>query len=129
VIEIRFHGRGWQGAVTSAEILVAAAFRDGKEAQAFPFFGVERRGAPVQAFSRIDEKRIRLHQNVYEPDYLIVLDETLLKSMNVFEGLKEKALHSLQARNRQARSLLRSRPKRFLPSTRMESRAVCWENP
>ncbi len=92
LIEIRFHGRGGQGAVTSAEILAEAVFYSGKEAQAFPFFGVERRGAPVQAFCRIDDKKVRLHQNVYEPDYLVVLDETLFESMNVFEGLKEKGI-------------------------------------
>ncbi|MCX6767517.1 MAG: pyruvate ferredoxin oxidoreductase subunit gamma [Candidatus Micrarchaeota archaeon] len=92
MIEVRFHGRGGQGAVTSAELLAAAAFHGGREAQAFPFFGVERRGAPVQAFCRIDEKRIRLHQNVYEPDYLVVLDDTLFSSVNIFEGLKEKGV-------------------------------------
>lgn len=75
--------------MTSAELLAEAAFYAGKEAQAFPFFGVERRGAPVQAFCRIDEKKIRLHQNVYEPDYLVVLDDSLFSSVNVFEGLKD----------------------------------------
>jgi pyruvate ferredoxin oxidoreductase gamma subunit/2-oxoisovalerate ferredoxin oxidoreductase gamma subunit len=89
MIEVRFHGRGGQGAVTSAELLAAAAFSAGKEAQAFPFFGVERRGAPIQAFCRIDGKKIRLHQNVYEPDYVVVLDDSLFSSVNVFEGLKD----------------------------------------
>jgi len=92
LIEVRFNGRGGQGVVASAEILAAAAFRGGREAQAFPLFGVERRGAPVQAFCRIDDKRIRLHQNVYNPDYLVVLDETLFESINVFDGLKEEGI-------------------------------------
>ncbi len=81
MIEIRFHGRGGQGAVTSAEILASAAFNDGKNAQSFPAFGPERSGAPVKAFCRIAEagegERIRLHEEVNEPDYLLVLDETL----------------------------------------------------
>jgi len=95
---VRFHGRGGQGAVTSAELLAEAAFRAGKEAQAFPFFGVERRGAPVQAFCRIDDKRIRLHQNVYEPDYLVVLDDSLFGSVSVFEGLKESGVAVIASR-------------------------------
>ncbi|MFQ5405991.1 MAG: pyruvate ferredoxin oxidoreductase subunit gamma [Candidatus Micrarchaeia archaeon] len=90
MIEIRFHGRGGQGAVTAAEILATAAFFDGRQSQAFPFFGVERTGAPVQAFCRISDDKIRLHQQVYHPDVLVVLDDTLLETVNVFEGLKEK---------------------------------------
>jgi len=89
MIEIRFHGRGGQGAVTAAEILAKAAFEDGKYCQAFPFFGVERRGAPVMAFSRIDEKPIRRRYQIYNPDYVIVLDEGLLDVVDVFSGLKE----------------------------------------
>ncbi|MBI5229592.1 pyruvate ferredoxin oxidoreductase subunit gamma [Candidatus Micrarchaeota archaeon] len=92
MIEIRIHGRGGQGAVTSAEILATAAFFDVKASQAFPSFGTERMGEPVQAFCRIDEKPIRIHQNVYEPDHVIVLDETLLNAINVFEGLKKKGV-------------------------------------
>ncbi|MFH0973413.1 MAG: 2-oxoacid:acceptor oxidoreductase family protein [Candidatus Micrarchaeota archaeon] len=77
MIEIRFHGRGGQGAVTSGEILANAAFNDGKNAQSFPAFGPERSGAPVKAFCRIDDKPVRLHEEVREPDYLLILDETL----------------------------------------------------
>jgi pyruvate ferredoxin oxidoreductase gamma subunit len=90
MIEIRFHGRGGQGAVTAAEILAKAAFEDGKYSQAFPFFGVERRGAPVMAFSRIDEEPIRRRYQVYNPDYVVVLDNGLLEVVDVFSGLKEK---------------------------------------
>ncbi len=86
--EIRFHGRGGQGAVTAAEILATAAFYDGKYCQAFPFFGVERRGAPVMAFSRIDDRFIRRRCQIYEPDYIVVQDATLLETINVADGLK-----------------------------------------
>lgn len=89
MIEIRFHGRGGQGAVTAAEILAKAAFEDGNYSQAFPFFGVERRGAPVMAFSRIDDKPIRRRYQVYNPDYVVVLDEGLLEVVDVFSGIIE----------------------------------------
>ena len=89
MIEIRFHGRGGQGAVTAAEILAKAAFEDGKYCQAFPFFGAERKGAPVMAFSRINNKPIRRRYQVYNPNYVIVLDETLLEAVDVLSGLKE----------------------------------------
>ena len=72
--EIRFHGRGGQGAVTAAELLAVSVGYSGKYSQAFPFFGVERRGAPVMSFCRLDEKPIRIHQQVYEPDVIVVLD-------------------------------------------------------
>jgi pyruvate ferredoxin oxidoreductase gamma subunit len=87
--ELRIHGRGGQGSVTAAELIAVAAFEGGMFAQAFPAFGVERRGAPVQAFVRFDNKKIRLRSQVYEPDYIIVQDSTLIKDVNVFLGLKE----------------------------------------
>ena len=86
--EIRFHGRGGQGAVTAADILSVAAFYDGKYCQAFPFFGVERRGAPVMAFARINDKFIRQRNQIYEPDYILVQDATLLEVLDVAQGLK-----------------------------------------
>lgn len=89
MIEIRFHGRGGQGAVTAAEILAKSAFEDGKFAQAFPFFGVERRGAPVMAFTRISDEPIRRRDQVYEPDYVVVLDDGLMNVVDVYSGLKE----------------------------------------
>jgi len=88
MIEIRFHGRGGQGAVTSAEVLALAAISEGKYAQAFPSFGPERRGAPVVAFCRIDDKPIRIRANIYEPDMVVVLDSSLLKIVNVAAGLR-----------------------------------------
>jgi 2-oxoacid:acceptor oxidoreductase gamma subunit (pyruvate/2-ketoisovalerate family) len=89
MIEIRFHGRGGQGAVVASKILADAAFHEGKDVQSFPFFGVERRGAPVTAFARIDSKRIRLKSMIYNPDIVVVLDSTLLDAVSVTAGLKE----------------------------------------
>ena len=89
MIEIRFHGRGGQGAVTSAELLAHAAIGEGKFAQSFPSFGPERRGAPVLAFARISGSKIYLREQVYEPDIVLVLDAALLDVVNVQEGMKE----------------------------------------
>jgi pyruvate ferredoxin oxidoreductase gamma subunit len=86
--EIRIHGRGGQGSVTAAELIAVAAFIDKRYSQAFPAFGVERRGAPVMAFTRIADKPIRVRSQVYEPDYVIVQDVTLLDVVNVASGLK-----------------------------------------
>jgi pyruvate ferredoxin oxidoreductase gamma subunit len=89
VKEIRIHGRGGQGAVTTGQILASAAFYDGKEAQTFPMFGLERMGAPVKAFVRIDDKQINIRNEVYLPDYVIVLDPSLVHSENVAKGVKK----------------------------------------
>jgi pyruvate ferredoxin oxidoreductase gamma subunit len=88
MIEIRIHGRGGQGSVTAAELLGFAAFNAGKHVQAFPAFGSERMGAPVRAFLRIDEKEIRIHSQIYTPDYVIVQDPTLIAAVPVLQGLK-----------------------------------------
>jgi pyruvate ferredoxin oxidoreductase gamma subunit len=90
--EIRIHGRGGQGAVTSSQVLAVAAFHDGKYCQAFPSFGVERRGAPVEAFTRIADRPINIREHVYEPDYVIVLDPTLLSSVDVARGVKDNGI-------------------------------------
>ncbi|MEE8194233.1 MAG: 2-oxoacid:acceptor oxidoreductase family protein [Dehalococcoidales bacterium] len=93
LIGIRFHGRGGQGVVTSAELLAQAAISEDRYAQAFPSFGPERRGAPVQAFVRIDSHNpIRLRAEVTEPDIVVVLDPGLLNIVNVTSGLKEGGL-------------------------------------
>lgn len=92
MIGIRIHGRGGQGNVAAAELLAIAAFKDGKFAQAFPSFGAERVGAPVQAFVRIDNKKIRLREEVRTPDYLIVQDYFLIGSVPVLDGLKPDGL-------------------------------------
>lgn len=88
MVEIRLHGRGGQGAVTSAEITALAAIGTGKYAQAFPSFGPERRGAPVMAFIRVSDKPIRTREKVYNPDIVVVLDPSLLGLVNVAAGLK-----------------------------------------
>lgn len=92
MLEIRFHGRGGQGAVTSAELLAGAVVSEGRHAQSFPSFGPERRGAPVVAFSRVDDKPIRTRFAVYEPDVAIVLDSSLLKIASPEKGLKKDGI-------------------------------------
>jgi len=89
MIEIRFHGRGGQGAVIASKILSLALFNEGKYVQSFPIFGIERRGAPVAAFVRIDEEPIRLRTCVYNPEYVVVLHSTLIESVDVSAGLKK----------------------------------------
>ena len=87
--QVRIHGRGGQGVVTAAELIAIAAFNDGKEAQAFPSFGVERTGAPIEAFARISDKPIRTREHVYNPDVLIIQDATLLSTVDVGHGSDE----------------------------------------
>ncbi|HFB83682.1 pyruvate ferredoxin oxidoreductase subunit gamma [Thermosulfuriphilus ammonigenes] len=89
MIEVRLHGRGGQGAVTSAELVAIAAINQGKYAQAFPSFGPERRGAPVAAFVRVSDEKIRTREKVYTPDIILVLDPSLPAIIKVTEGLKE----------------------------------------
>ncbi|PLX27765.1 pyruvate ferredoxin oxidoreductase [Candidatus Parcubacteria bacterium] len=84
--QIRIHGRGGQGVVTAAELIAIAAFNDGHESQAFPHFGVERTGAPIQAYARIDDKPIRTREHVYKPDALIVQDPTLIGTVDLAQG-------------------------------------------
>jgi pyruvate ferredoxin oxidoreductase gamma subunit/2-oxoisovalerate ferredoxin oxidoreductase gamma subunit len=88
MLEIRFHGRGGQGTVVATILMSKAFFRAGYQVQSFPFFGVERRGAPVEAYLRLDREKILLRTNVYTPDHVIVLDRTLLGSIDVTRGLK-----------------------------------------
>jgi pyruvate ferredoxin oxidoreductase gamma subunit len=92
MIEIRVHGRGGQGAVTSTELIALAAINEGKYAQAFPSFGPERRGAPVISFARISDKPIRTREKVYTPDIVMVLDPTILKIVDVTAGLKKDGI-------------------------------------
>lgn len=90
LIEIRWHGRGGQGAKTASLLLADAAFNTGKYIQGFPEYGPERMGAPITAFNRISVNPIRVHSNIYEPDYVVVVDDTLLKSVDVTSGLKKE---------------------------------------
>ncbi len=86
--ELRLHGRGGQGVVTSAEIIVHAAVEKGFIASCFPFFGFEKKGGPVEAYVRVSEEKIRQKSSVYHPDFVVVIDPTLLPSIDVFAGLK-----------------------------------------
>ena len=88
-IEIRWHGRGGQGAKTASLLLADVAFSQGLYVQGFPEYGPERMGAPITAYTRLSDKPIRVHSNIYEPDYVAVIDETLLGSVDVTAGLKE----------------------------------------
>src|SRR5579875_1125201 len=88
MFETRIHGRGGQGVVTAAELLSIAAFREGRQAQAFPSFGSERTGAPVVSFCRIDDHTIRTREPISDPDAVIIVDPTLLHHVDVFGGLK-----------------------------------------
>ena len=87
VVEIRWHGRGGQGAKTAALLLADVAFKTGKYVQGFPEYGPERMGAPITAYNRIGEKEIRVHSNIYHPDYVVVVDSGLLKAVDVTKGL------------------------------------------
>lgn len=88
IMEIRWHGRGGQGAKTASLLLADAAFMAGKFVQSFPEYGPERSGAPITAYNRISDERCSIHSNIYEPDYVVVVDETLLESVDVTAGLK-----------------------------------------
>src|SRR5699024_10481851 len=89
MIEIRWHGRGGQGAKTASLLLADTAFNTGKYIQGFPEYGPERMGAPLTAYNRISDTPIRIHSNIYYPDYVVVVDDTLLESVDVTAGLKE----------------------------------------
>lgn len=89
VVEIRWHGRGGQGAKTASLLLADAAFNTGKYIQGFPEYGPERMGAPITAYNRISDDRLSIHSNIYEPDYVVVVDDTLISSVDVTAGLKE----------------------------------------
>jgi pyruvate ferredoxin oxidoreductase gamma subunit len=90
--EIRIHSRGGQGGVTAARLLADAAFRDGKYATASPFYGAERRGAPVVSFVRIDDHPIRIYSQIEHPDLVIVLDPSIMDSVDILQGLKDKGI-------------------------------------
>ena len=87
-VEIRWHGRGGQGAKTASLLLADAAFNTGKYIQGFPEYGPERMGAPITAYNRISNDKLTLHSNIYEPDYVVVVDDTLLSCADVTSGLK-----------------------------------------
>lgn len=88
VVEIRWHGRGGQGAKTAALLLADVAFKTGKYVQGFPEYGPERMGAPITAYNRISNEEIRVHSNIYHPNFVVVVDEGLLESVDVAKGIK-----------------------------------------
>jgi pyruvate ferredoxin oxidoreductase gamma subunit len=90
MVEIRWHGRGGQGAKTASLLLAEAAFNMGKYSQGFPEYGPERMGAPITAYNRISDERISIHSNIYEPDYVVVVDATLIGAVDVTGGLKKE---------------------------------------
>jgi pyruvate ferredoxin oxidoreductase gamma subunit len=100
MFEIRFHGRGGQGAVMAAQTIAEAAVYEGLEAIAFPFFGAERRGAPIMAFARIDDKKIALRTQVYQPDMVVVMEESLIEIEPVADGLKPTGCAVVNSRSR-----------------------------
>lgn len=89
LIEIRWHGRGGQGAKTAALLLADVAFNNGLYVQGFPEYGPERMGAPITAYNRLSKNLIRVHSNIYDPDYVVVVDETLIECVDVTSGIKE----------------------------------------
>ena len=99
LVEIRWHGRGGQGAKTAALLLADVAFSTGMHVQGFPEYGPERMGAPITAYNRLSNDQIRVHSNIYNPDYVVVVDETLLDSVDVTEGLKENGRISFLAKS------------------------------
>lgn len=104
MIEIRWHGRGGQGAKTASQLLADAAFMAGKYIQSFPEYGPERSGAPITAYNRISDERCNIHSNIYEPDYVVVVDETLLESVDVTAGLKKEGAIVINS-DKEAKSL------------------------
>jgi pyruvate ferredoxin oxidoreductase gamma subunit len=89
IVEIRWHGRGGQGAKTASLLLADAAFNTGKYVQGFPEYGPERMGAPITAYNRISSERCTVHSNIYDPDFVVVVDESLIQAVDVTAGLKE----------------------------------------
>ena len=92
MIQVRIHGRGGQGVVTAAELIAIAAFKNGKEAQAFPSFGVERTGAPVESYVRLNDEPIILREQIYQPNILIIQDASLLESIDITKGADKKTI-------------------------------------
>lgn len=99
MIEIRIHGRGGQGVVAASEILAIAFFKDGKKAQAFPHFGVERSGAPIQSFVRVSDENILSREHVYNPDILIIQDDSLILKPEILSGLKKNGLMLINSKD------------------------------
>ena len=115
--QIRIHGRGGQGVVTAAELIAIAAFHDGLESQAFPNFGVERTGAPIQAYARISRKKITTREQIYEPSVLIIQDSSLLDSGNILIGINDKTKIIINAKENRWEELKGKKNLYFSPAT------------
>ncbi|MEW6101964.1 MAG: 2-oxoacid:acceptor oxidoreductase family protein [Candidatus Omnitrophota bacterium] len=112
--EIRIHARAGQGAITTAALLGFTYFKEGKYAYAFPHFGAARMGAPMNAFVRVDSRPVRLRSQIYEPDYVIVVDPTLMRGYNCFSGLKDKGVAIINGKEDLELPKLRPSQKAFL---------------
>ena len=112
--EIRIHARAGQGAITTASLLGYAYFKEGKHPYAFPHFGAARMGAPMNAFVRVDSKPVRLRSQIYEPDYVIVVDPTLMRGYNCFSGLKEDGVAIINGKEDMELPKLKAKQKAFL---------------
>jgi pyruvate ferredoxin oxidoreductase gamma subunit len=116
--QIRVHGRGGQGVVTAAELIAIAAFYDGKHSQAFPNFGVERSGAPIQSYARISDKEIITHEQIYSPSVLIIADATLIGHVDVFSGADKNTLVIINGSKNNYKNLkLKTKKIYFTPAT------------
>lgn len=116
--QIRIHGRGGQGVVTAAELIALAASYEGREAQAFPNFGVERTGAPIQSYARLSDQAIITREQIYEPSVLVIQDATLLETVDVFRGATKDTIVIINAKeNKWPKLLSRFRRVRFSPAT------------
>jgi len=128
ILEVRWHGRGGQGAWTASELLARAAIYEGKYIQSFPEFGPERMGAPVTAFTRISTEPIYIHSAVYNPDVVAVLDSTLLKTVSVTEGLREEGTIILNSKDNPAeiRKMLKTNTEKVwaVPATEIAIRIL-----
>ncbi len=124
-IQIRFHGRGGQGTVTLADLTARSAFYNGYEVQGFPSFGVERRGAPVEAFVRISTEKILTREQIYSPDFLIIQDETLLKSEDiVLHGVKNKTVIIVNSNSQEIPAILSGKKVFLFPAETLAIKTI-----
>ncbi|MDI6605786.1 MAG: 2-oxoacid:acceptor oxidoreductase family protein [Candidatus Omnitrophota bacterium] len=112
--EIRIHARAGQGAITTAAILGEAYFKEGLYPYAFPSFGAARMGAPMNAFVRVDSKPVRLRCQIYEPDFVIIVDATLMRGFNCFSGLKEEGVAIINGKEGMETPALKAKQKKFV---------------
>lgn len=115
MLEIRIHGRGGQGVVAASEILAIAFFKDGKKSQAFPNFGVERSGAPIQSFVRVSDEEILSREHVYRPDILIIQDDSLIGRANIFAGIKKETIIVVNSKESADKLFLKIEKEKVLP--------------